>query len=870
MVDCAPGQAEGTLVPTGPSYTVAGNVASDETVWFDGGRSFAAGQYRVSYAGGCMRYSSTTGWGVSAAANSWRIVKMVSGAPQDVANAPCTVNPVPSYPYGLYADGGWETPEMAIAANSAAEPVVIDHSGGPLGIRLYDSNYSDNTAGRSAPSWTLQAVAPCEAPPVFTPGKCQLPQLPRIPQLPVIQVCDIPQLPSPITECPGDLAINVPVPEPPLFTCPPISFQVQTQIRIGEPHLELQIRPFAQEDECGAQQCGFNIAVQLQVPYPCPQIDVLPTILQEVQNPDFRPTFDLRLRRLQWSDLGEEPPEIGPQDPCYFQVQPQLQLPCIPRLYFTSEQLPMRLYGPARLWFDKLPSSLQCQTHYLLQYQPACLPQVRAETSLLENVVRPYFQVNTADAECARLLQFSLGLPCQPQIHLYAQMRLNVVEPYFSVFKAGDDCAPQLHFSLGLPSYAATCIPEVFVETDLELDANSPYFTVNEVEVGDCDKLLQFSLGLPCIPDLLLTTHRLPPARQTQGFVHFLLIDTADPCLVHYQLQLQEQLQEQMQIPCCMQKITAKTLPPANDCHGMLRSVRIETEDPCLQHYQLQYQPPCCFSLGVETTLDRSASSPYFLASMTGDECNTVLQLFLGLPQCQPPSVSLTASATWTSDVSPYVTVAHSDSDCTRTIDLTLYLPSSTCSPPALNFYPADIQTGVSEPYLLFTTSPDSESCSTTVYVSLGLPDSGKATPGWASYVSGSAGGWNGSAWTSCDYVYDIYLSSPGASVNTGCAPATARMSGVAYSVPTDRWVRALLYKDENGTWQLYHVAEEVPLTEVVTAVVPDSGSSDMLRLVVDTNGYPHLQLHEREIRIFGAASGRWRDGDVTFYRCSE
>jgi hypothetical protein len=147
---------------------VIGDASSDATandlslfgtpVFFDGGQTLPAGTYEVTYLDGCIHYGSGQGWTVNAydagGCCNWWLIGATTSDQRLVL--PGTI--------GWQAGAGaFNDFEECVAASLVVPPVTFEHAGGPLGIWLRDSPYSDNSAGLDGrnPKWRLRRVGDC-------------------------------------------------------------------------------------------------------------------------------------------------------------------------------------------------------------------------------------------------------------------------------------------------------------------------------------------------------------------------------------------------------------------------------------------------------------------------------------------------------------------------------------------------------------------------------------------------------------------------------------------------------------------------------------------------------------------------------------
>ena len=106
------------------------------------GADYPAGRYELAYVGGAVSFGQGFGYSLQ----SWYVA---SGGVE---------SPGPHGDYGNGPGVGYPTPQE-MEQNDAGRSVLIDHPGGPIGVRLDDSPYSDNSdGGVGAPRFTLASV----------------------------------------------------------------------------------------------------------------------------------------------------------------------------------------------------------------------------------------------------------------------------------------------------------------------------------------------------------------------------------------------------------------------------------------------------------------------------------------------------------------------------------------------------------------------------------------------------------------------------------------------------------------------------------------------------------------------------------------
>lgn len=147
---------------TATSTATATNLSLFGTpVYFADGAPLAAGTWRLTNNGGCMKYGPGQNWTVHAYASgvvSWWLVGASTSA--QLAIPPGTVG-FERIPGSADRDiGSFADFSQCDAANRALPPRDFTHVGGKLGIWLKDDIYGDNTAGENGknPSWTISRV----------------------------------------------------------------------------------------------------------------------------------------------------------------------------------------------------------------------------------------------------------------------------------------------------------------------------------------------------------------------------------------------------------------------------------------------------------------------------------------------------------------------------------------------------------------------------------------------------------------------------------------------------------------------------------------------------------------------------------------
>lgn len=134
-------------------WTIEGNIASNEPVWFNEGDVLAAGFYTIKYLNGAFKISAQDGYAVT---SGWAVVDAIPGGVVDVFKAPSSGTPgPPSVPSGVHRGIGFDTQEAAENATVTSPPKSFYYNGGSLGVVLYLDDYSTLIPGTSNPTWQL-------------------------------------------------------------------------------------------------------------------------------------------------------------------------------------------------------------------------------------------------------------------------------------------------------------------------------------------------------------------------------------------------------------------------------------------------------------------------------------------------------------------------------------------------------------------------------------------------------------------------------------------------------------------------------------------------------------------------------------------
>jgi hypothetical protein len=132
---------------------------------FADGDDLPAGTYQIGYVDGCIKYAPSQWWTIHARDDgntSWWLV----GADDSDKKVlmPGIVGHLPGTSTGTGDQNGHEEFDDCVTANLALEPLEHEHTGGPLGIWLADTNYGDNISGEDGrnPEWSLTFLGECE------------------------------------------------------------------------------------------------------------------------------------------------------------------------------------------------------------------------------------------------------------------------------------------------------------------------------------------------------------------------------------------------------------------------------------------------------------------------------------------------------------------------------------------------------------------------------------------------------------------------------------------------------------------------------------------------------------------------------------
>lgn len=135
-----------TVTLTSP--TVTPDVTTGAISYFGGGAYYGAGLWRISYISGSYKTSPTGGWTVNYGEETGfrRTAFQITDGKGNVYDTP-----------GHFET--FDTQAACLAANTGLfQPFY--HQGGPLGVYLLDTNYTNNTAGTPSPTFRLCGPGP--------------------------------------------------------------------------------------------------------------------------------------------------------------------------------------------------------------------------------------------------------------------------------------------------------------------------------------------------------------------------------------------------------------------------------------------------------------------------------------------------------------------------------------------------------------------------------------------------------------------------------------------------------------------------------------------------------------------------------------
>lgn len=155
--DCPGVSCDCTPTPPPPSVECDPVLYSDERpsiteetiAWFSSGENFPAGDYKVEYVNGALKYNPSFDWQLNYSAAHGYYITFNGGT--SIINAPGDTNA-----YGTQA---------ALEAANAGQFVTFHHSGGKIGMYLFDDPYGDNLGGDPNPTFRLYKICEIEPPP---------------------------------------------------------------------------------------------------------------------------------------------------------------------------------------------------------------------------------------------------------------------------------------------------------------------------------------------------------------------------------------------------------------------------------------------------------------------------------------------------------------------------------------------------------------------------------------------------------------------------------------------------------------------------------------------------------------------------------
>ena len=143
--ECCEGSGEVSYGNIAPSIADPGPVST-----WNGGNDFAPGTYRVLYKFGAAKYFAGDSFRVNFVTDVGACYRYYV---TNAAGAALTQAPIGNA--NSFATQG------EVEADNAGAFVEFVHTGGPIGMRLCDDNYADNTAGTSSPTFELKLIGNC-------------------------------------------------------------------------------------------------------------------------------------------------------------------------------------------------------------------------------------------------------------------------------------------------------------------------------------------------------------------------------------------------------------------------------------------------------------------------------------------------------------------------------------------------------------------------------------------------------------------------------------------------------------------------------------------------------------------------------------
>ena len=139
--------------------TVTPDIESlDNTVWFSDGASFEAGSYKIVYTEGAMRYGFAFRWSIHGTLDTIGYFVVYNDGGSQITAAPLDdtqYNPTT----GDYCDANGIAGTLAVENAWKNSFVIVNHTGGKIGVRFIDTYIDDNHHGCPDPTFGLDRVS---------------------------------------------------------------------------------------------------------------------------------------------------------------------------------------------------------------------------------------------------------------------------------------------------------------------------------------------------------------------------------------------------------------------------------------------------------------------------------------------------------------------------------------------------------------------------------------------------------------------------------------------------------------------------------------------------------------------------------------
>lgn len=150
--DCEPTPPTPAVECTPVLYSDERPSITEKTIaWFSSGATFPAGDYKVEYVNGALKYNASNDWQLNESPAHGYYVTYNNGTSN--INAP--------------GDMAEYVAQVDLEAANAGAFVTFHHSGGMIGVYLFDDPYGDNTGGSPNPTFRLRKVCDITPPPQY-------------------------------------------------------------------------------------------------------------------------------------------------------------------------------------------------------------------------------------------------------------------------------------------------------------------------------------------------------------------------------------------------------------------------------------------------------------------------------------------------------------------------------------------------------------------------------------------------------------------------------------------------------------------------------------------------------------------------------